>query len=1279
MAQTKKKKISVSAADDNTVKSSKPEKDTDSINEYKDKKTFGFVLRIIIFSIIALFLYLCFLGACKGLGVIMGGLFFGIFGWIAWLLPLDLIISYAYIREKGDQERSKRIRQTIGINLMILSLEAVIQLGTAEQTLMDYYRTEHESEDNFLRCLYASFSDIMNGGKGNGGIICDTLNNFFIYVTGSAGAVLFWIALAMIACYIAFGREILAAIREENSYNLEMEDKVRYSKENNGYKEPDYSLRKFVGGRFSRRKSGHDEEYYDDEEADFSDDEAYYGDEDLHDNDPLSYGDEEDRPRGGFSRKLKKSLMNDTSDKTDRSDNGYHADSRSVHGRQQNMGVQSSGKAQSLPDEGPVIGIAGNKNASNTFPEDNTDKASGMGLQVNILSDEKEGPDILFAQNDEKVQKNPADLPDPENINAGGDVRNTRDKYSENAARINRSLKAGMNCASSSAGPSKPGPLGSGDNRLNNNTDISDQKQSDDSEMPVISDAFKVNINGQDVTDTIESEGDPKIQAQADTPAVRNASHTSLAENVENGVLKTSDDIPGSEDGAFKNSNDIPEGLKTHISDNKYENPLKEGLFADNEDEHNEDNPYDDENYIPGVRKEEGEAAAVRPSSAASDEARIKPSSAVSDEAEIKPSSAASDTAELRSAPVSSVSDSEGSREQAAGHDPAEITEGNEEQVNGQDPAKITESSEERSSDTKDPFKVFNNDTPAAVKYQNEIDKANNIEKAAANISSAGISAGSTQAGSISSTQENSISSTQGRSISKPMAGVYEPKVDLSAVQKKTEEPEKPRKPYVFPPVSLLSGDARQQTTADARALKETGITLVETLKSFGVNVSLGEVTRGPSITRYEILPQKGIRVNKITNLADDIKLALAVSNIRIEAPIPGKSAVGIEVPNEKADLVSFRELLGESFKNSKAAVPFAVGKDIYGNIIITDVARMPHLLIAGATGSGKSVCINTIIMSIIYRESPEDVKMIMIDPKVVELSVYNGIPHLFRPVVTDPKEAAAALNWAVAEMMNRYNLFKELGVRNIRGYNEKIKTDQKAADAGLKKMASLVIIVDEFADLMMVASKDVEDAVMRLAQLARAAGIHLVLATQRPSVNVITGVIKANIPSRIAFQVASQIDSRTILDMPGAERLIGKGDMLFYPSGSTEPTRLQGAFITDSDVEKVVDFLKEHNDPPEYDKSIDWSAESSDTGNGSSDPASNVDELFEQCARFVIESERASAGQLQRKFSIGFNRAGRILDQLCDYGIVGPSEGTKPRKILVDMQGLDEILTNMK
>lgn len=524
------------------------------------------------------------------------------------------------------------------------------------------------------------------------------------------------------------------------------------------------------------------------------------------------------------------------------------------------------------------------------------------------------------------------------------------------------------------------------------------------------------------------------------------------------------------------------------------------------------------------------------------------------------------------------------------------------------------------------------------------------------------------------SEQKKSAGMKKEVSESKKSSGL---KKEVPVEQKVTEiplkmgEPEMTVKPYVTPPLELLSVPKEVRGRVSDAELRITASKLQDTLKSFNVNVTMGAVTCGPTVTRYELLPEQGVRVNKITNLADDLKLSLAAASIRIEAPIPGKAAVGIEVPNPVPSPVYFRELLdGDTFQKAKSPVTFAVGKDIAGKLILTDIAKMPHLLIAGATGSGKSVCINTLIMSILYKSNPDDVKLIMIDPKVVELSVYNGIPHLFCPVVTDPKEAAAALNWAVREMMERYNKFKELGVRNISGYNQKIQTVEEPEKAGYAKMPSLVIIVDEFADLMMVASKEVEDAVCRLAQLARAAGIHLVLATQRPSVNVITGVIKANIPSRIAFSVSSAIDSRTILDKGGAEKLLGKGDMLFFPSGYSEPVRVQGAFISDKEVSEVVDFLRETNEQPEYNHQVTEIIETpQEQAADKAEEKPDQDEYFADAGRFVIESDRAAAGQLQRRFSIGFNRAGRIIDQLHKAGVVGPAEGTKPRKVLMTME----------
>ena len=460
--------------------------------------------------------------------------------------------------------------------------------------------------------------------------------------------------------------------------------------------------------------------------------------------------------------------------------------------------------------------------------------------------------------------------------------------------------------------------------------------------------------------------------------------------------------------------------------------------------------------------------------------------------------------------------------------------------------------------------------------------------------------------------------------------------------------------------------------------LQETANKLQQTLKNFGVNVTITNVSCGPSVTRYELQPEMGVKVSKIVNLADDIKLNLAASDIRIEAPIPGKAAVGIEVPNKENVTVAFRELIeSEEFKKHPSDIAFAAGKDIAGKVIVADIAKMPHLLIAGATGSGKSVCINTIIMSILYKADPEDVKLIMIDPKVVELSVYNGIPHLFIPVVTDPKKASGALHWAVSEMTDRDQKFAEYGVRDLKGYNKKVEGIKDIEDENKpKKMPQIVIIVDELADLMMVAPGEVEDAICRLAQLARAAGIHLIIATQRPSVNVITGLIKANMPSRVAFAVTSGVDSRTILDMNGAEKLLGKGDMLFYPQGYSKPLRVQGAFVSDKEVQSVVDFLTEKNGNASYDPGIEdqihAAAASTGAAAGMSD-ANERDAYFADAARLLMDKDKGSIGMLQRYFKIGFNRAARIMDQLEEAGVVGPEEGTKPRKVLMSPEQFEQ------
>ena len=493
---------------------------------------------------------------------------------------------------------------------------------------------------------------------------------------------------------------------------------------------------------------------------------------------------------------------------------------------------------------------------------------------------------------------------------------------------------------------------------------------------------------------------------------------------------------------------------------------------------------------------------------------------------------------------------------------------------------------------------------------------------------------------------------------------------------KQTEE--KPKKPYVIPPLDLLKKGV-PVTGQSEQEFKDTAIKLQQTLRNFGVGVTVTNISCGPTVTRYELHPEQGVKVSRILSLADDIKLNLAAADIRIEAPIPGKAAVGIEVPNKVNSIVYLRDLLeSPEFKNHKSTLAFAVGKDIGGQVVVADLAKMPHLLIAGQTGSGKSVGINTMIMSLIYRSSPDDVKLIMIDPKVVELSVYNGIPHLLIPVVTDPKKAAGALNWAVVEMMDRYNKFAASNVRDLKGYNAKVQTLAESGDIPAdqipKKLPQLVIIIDELADLMMVASNEVEDAICRLAQLARAAGIHLVIATQRPSVNVITGVIKANVPSRIAFSVASGVDSRTILDMNGAEKLLGNGDMLFYPSGYPKPLRVQGAFVSDGEVSNVTEFLKEQNTDAGYNTEIEKKLSQSSFGGGAGGQ-NERDALFTDAGKFIIEKDKASIGMLQRMFKIGFNRAARIMDQLAEAGVVGEEEGTKPRKILMSMEEFEEFL----
>lgn len=488
-------------------------------------------------------------------------------------------------------------------------------------------------------------------------------------------------------------------------------------------------------------------------------------------------------------------------------------------------------------------------------------------------------------------------------------------------------------------------------------------------------------------------------------------------------------------------------------------------------------------------------------------------------------------------------------------------------------------------------------------------------------------------------------------------------------------------KQYKFPPVSLLNRNTNSKASNLERENRDTAITLKQTLQNFGVKVDITDISCGPSVTRYELKPELGVKVSRIVSLADDIKLSLAAADIRIEAPIPGKSAIGIEVPNKEAGSVFLRELIEtDTFKNTSSKIAFAAGKDIAGKTIVADIARMPHLLIAGATGSGKSVCINTIIMSILYKARPDEVKLIMVDPKVVELSIYNGIPHLLLPVVTEPKKAAGALNWAVNEMDTRYKKFAGVGARSLKGYNDiAAKMEFKEGEVPVEKLPEIVIIIDELADLMMVAPGEVEGAICRLAQLARAAGIHMVIATQRPSVNVITGLIKANVPSRIAFSVSSGVDSRTILDMNGAEKLLGKGDMLYFPSNIPKPIRVQGAFVSDEEVSKVVQFLKDNmSGEVNYDESITETAIASKASGQAAEQQDDRDSLFADAGRFVIEKERGSIGMLQRQFKIGFNRAGRIMDQLADAGVVGPEIGTKPRKVLMTAEEFEEFIKNI-
>lgn len=502
-----------------------------------------------------------------------------------------------------------------------------------------------------------------------------------------------------------------------------------------------------------------------------------------------------------------------------------------------------------------------------------------------------------------------------------------------------------------------------------------------------------------------------------------------------------------------------------------------------------------------------------------------------------------------------------------------------------------------------------------------------------------------------------------------PAAEPAKPEAQKETAQQPAAAPAEPaEKPYVFPPISLLGRDPGNAGGSGILEQQKNGRKLEMTLKSFGVEARVINVSAGPTVTRYEVSPSQGVKVSKIVNLADDIALNLAASGIRIEAPIPGKAAVGIEVPNKETKSVYLRTVLeSDAFRKHPSKLAFALGEDITGNPIVTDIAKMPHLLIAGATGSGKSVCINTLITSILYKADPKEVKLLLVDPKVVELSVYNGIPHLLIPVVTDPKKASAALNWAVREMLERYNDFAACGVRDIKGFNA-MKEEKGEPEA---KMPQIVIIIDELADLMMAAPGEVEDSICRLAQMARAAGMHLIIATQRPSVDVITGVIKANIPSRLAFAVSSGIDSRTILDMVGAEKLLGKGDMLFYPSGQAKPSRIQGAFVTDKEVEQIVDFLRKSSRPGYTQEMVDQITAVAKTASG---PSEETDEFFEPAVDLILEKEKASVSMLQRQFRIGYNRAARLMDELERRGLVGPEEGSKPRKVLITRAQWEEM-----
>ena len=527
-----------------------------------------------------------------------------------------------------------------------------------------------------------------------------------------------------------------------------------------------------------------------------------------------------------------------------------------------------------------------------------------------------------------------------------------------------------------------------------------------------------------------------------------------------------------------------------------------------------------------------------------------------------------------------------------------------------------------------------------------------------------------------STTVEEAITAAEEEAVEETKPQKAPPLTNEEIVATETEiiemEQERKEETYQYPPLDLLKGSVSKSPAAERAELENTAQRLVDTLRSFGVDTTIVDISRGPTVTRYELQPSSGVKISKITNLADDIALNLATAGVRIEAPIPNKAAVGIEVPNKASNVVHIREILeSSSFTGSKSKLTIALGKDIAGNAIVGDVAKMPHGLIAGATGSGKSVCINSIIASILYKARPDEVKLVLIDPKVVELANDSGIPHLLLPVVTDPRKAASTLGWAVSEMEKRYQMFAASSVRDIDGYNKVAE-----ADPEMVKLPRIVIIVDELADLMMSAPKEVEDSINRIAAKARAAGMHLIIATQRPSVDVVTGVIKANIPSRIAFAVSSQIDSRTILDNAGAEKLLGRGDMLYSPLGSTKPSRVQGCFVSDEEVEAVTDFVKGRH-TFEYDQSIMEDIENRVLASNkdkaaavsSSDDDGDDDPMLMPAIEFVVESRQASTSMLQRKLKLGYARAARIMDTMADMGVIGPYNGAKPREVLITME----------